>query len=96
MSYGPTEIHGYSYKLVFGSPVNSNVAIPLTIDPGNYGLPEAVTDAMVQEIVDLVSKSQNFVILSSLKVVNTEQQITPNAVPEVLDPGALEPTVTTE
>lgn len=91
MPYEPTENHGYSYKLVFGSPVNSNVAIPVTIDPSDYGLPEQLVDGMVQEIVDLVSKSANFVILSSIKTVREEQAITPNQVPVVLDPGTLEP-----
>lgn len=88
--------HSWVYELRFGSPVNSNVVIPLTIDPSVFGLTEAVTDAMVQEIVDLVSKSSNFVVLSSIKTVREEELITPNPVPVVLDPGTLEPTVTTE
>lgn len=84
--------HGWEYRLAFGSPVNSNVVIPLVIDPSNYGLPEEIVDAMVQEIVDLVSKAQNFVVLSATKTLKEEESITPNPVPAVVDPGVLEPT----
>lgn len=85
--------HGWIYELRFGSPVNSNVVIPLTIDPSGFGLTEAITDAMVQEIVDLVSKSANFVVLSAIKTMKEELLVTPNPVPVVLDPEVLEPQV---
>lgn len=85
--------HGWVYELSFGSPVNSNVVIPLTIDPSQFGLPEVVTDAMVQEIVDLVSRSQNFVVLSAIKTKKEQQRVTPNQEPVVLPPGALDPTL---
>lgn len=86
--------HGYVYQIVFGSPVNSNVVIPLTIDPSNYGLPEAVVDAMIQEIVDLVSRAQNFIVLSAIKTTREQATISPNPVPVVVDPGTLEPAPT--
>ena len=84
--------HGWRYELCFGSPVNSNVVIPLTIDPSQFGLPESITDAMVQEIVDLVSHSRNFVVLSATKTVNEQQKVIPNPEPVVLPPDALDPT----
>lgn len=94
MPYEPnTGGHSSIYELVFGSPVNSNVVIPVTIDPSNYGLPETTVDAMVQEIVDLVSRSQNFVVLSAIKTAREQQLITPNPVPVIVDPGSLEPAV---